>query len=160
EKVLQLERQVAAAKVEEYAEPCGFPLQWDVGAPMPHLMTNDHRALLAFFLSRDPDWIREVVDWTVKGLPDGSCATGGRLPEDQPIALVEFDGCVSARLGTPNEEVFAGHPLYGKGMKGYTAQRVVNSRWLKELEAINSIHSCYSPEYWREQNHFVFWFHD
>jgi hypothetical protein len=46
QEVLRLERQLAAAKGEEYAEPCGFPLKWDAGAPMPHLMVNDNRALL------------------------------------------------------------------------------------------------------------------
>ena len=37
---------------------------------------------------------------------------------------------------------------------------MVNSRWLKELEAINSVHRCYRPESWRDRTHFVFWFHD
>ena len=27
-----------------------FPLRWDAGAPMPHLLVNDYRALLAFSL--------------------------------------------------------------------------------------------------------------
>ncbi len=36
----------------------------------------------------------------------------------------------------------------------------MNSRWLKELEAINSVHRIYRPESWRDRNHFVFWFHD
>src|SRR5207245_3273357 len=48
QEVLSLERQLAARKGEEYAEPCGFPLKWSGGAPMPHLMANDNRALLAF----------------------------------------------------------------------------------------------------------------
>ena len=54
-------------------------------------------------------------------------------PDVESLALVEFVGCVSARLGSPNDEVFEGHPLSGKGLDGYTAQRVVNSRWLAEL---------------------------
>ena len=52
------------------------------------------------------------------------------------------------------------HPLNGKGSAPYTAQRVVNSRWIKELEAINSVHHGYRPEMWRELNHYIFWFHD
>src|ERR1700685_2235488 len=51
QEVLRHERQLAAAKGEEYADPCGFPLKWDAGAPMPHLMVNDNRALRAFLLS-------------------------------------------------------------------------------------------------------------
>ena len=37
---------------------------------------------------------------------------------------------------------------------------MVNSRWLAELEAINSVHRCYRPEVWRSLNHYVLWFHD
>jgi hypothetical protein len=150
QEVLGLERQLAAAKGEEYAEPCGFPLKWDAGAPMPHLMVNDHRALLAFLLSEpDPAW-------------DGSHVTIKSSADDRPeaLGLVEFDFCTSAKLGAPNDEVFEGHPLNGKGREPYAAQRVVNSRWLKELETINSVHRCYRPESWRDRNHFVFWFHD
>jgi hypothetical protein len=147
---LRLERQLAATKGEEYAEPCDFPLKWDTGAPMPQLMVNDNRALLAFLLSeQNPDWDGTFV--TVKSPSD-------EAPE--PLALVEFDSCVSAKLGAPNEEVFEGHPLNGKGLEPYSAQRVVNSRWLKEIEGINSVHRMYRPESWRDRTHFIFWFHD
>jgi hypothetical protein len=148
--VLRLERELAAAHGEEYAEACGFPLKWDVGAPMPHLIVNDDRALLAFLLS-EPD-----------PASDGTYVTSKSPSDDQPepLGLVEFDGCMSAKLGMPNDEVFGGHPLRGKGLEAYLAQRVVNSRWLKELEAINSVHSMYRPESWQDLSHFVFWFHD
>ncbi len=150
QEVLRLERQLAAAKGEEYAEPCGFPLKWDAGAPMPHLMVSDSRALLAFLLSEpDPSW-------------DGSYVTVKSPADDrpEPLGRVEFDGCISAKLGAPNDEVFEGHPLDGRGLEAYGAQRVVNSRWLRELEAINSVHRCHLPESWRDRTHFVFWFHD
>jgi hypothetical protein len=150
QEVLSLERQLAAKKGDEYAEPCGFPLKWDVGAPMPHLIVNDHRALLGFLLREpDPNWDGTYV--TIKSPSDA---------QPEPLALVEFERCISARLGAPNDEVFSGHPLHGKGLEGYTAQRVVNSRWLKEIEKINSVHTMYRPESWRDLNHFVFWFHD
>src|SRR5205807_4079556 len=41
-----------------------------------------------------------------------------------------------------------------------SAQRVLNSRWLKEVERINSVHRMYRPEKWRDLRHFIFWFHD
>ena len=53
-----------------------------------------------------------------------------------------------------------GHPLDGRGLEPYSAQRVVNSRWLRELEAVNSVHSGYRPDGWRDLTHFAFWFHD
>ena len=150
QEVLSFQRQLAAAKGEEYAEPCDFPLKWDTGAPMPHLMKNDHRALLAFLLSEpDPAWDGSYV--TIKSPAD---------EQPEPLGLVEFERCISARLGAPNDEVFEGHPLNGKGLEAYAAQRVVNSKWLKEIEAINSVHRMYLPESWRDLHHFVFWFHD
>lgn len=148
--VLGLERKLAAAKGDEYAETLEFPVRWDAGAPMPHLMKNDHRALLAFLLSEpDPNWDGTYV--TVKSPADEG-------PE--PLGLVEFNRCMSAKLGAPNDEVFEGHPLNGKGLEAYGAQRVVNSRWLKEVEKINSVHRMYRPESWRDLHHFIFWFHD
>ncbi len=148
--VLSLERELAAAKGEEYAIPCDFPVKWDRGAPLPQLIVNEHRAFLAFRVSEpDPAWDGSYI--TTKSSSDGLL---------QSLALVEFERCVSAKLGSPNDEVFNGHPLFGKGIQGYTAQRVCNSRWLREIETINSVHFMYRPEFWRDLKHFIFWFHD
>jgi hypothetical protein len=150
EEVKTLERLVAAAKGEEYAEPIPCAVRWDIGAPLPHLLVNDYRALLAFVLREpDPEW-------------DGSYVrvVDPASTEPEPLALVEFERCVSAKLGSPNDEVFRGHPLHGKGLSSYTAQRVVNSRWLKEIEAINSVHRQYRPSSWADLQHFIFGFHD
>jgi hypothetical protein len=150
EAVLGLERELASTKGEEHAVPLDFPVKWDAGAPLPHLLRNDYRCFLTFYVREpDPDWDGTYV--TVKDPGSG---------QEESLALVEFTGCVSARLGSPNDEVFEGHPLSGKGLDGYTAQKVVNSRWLAELEAINRVHHCYNPARWRLLNHYVFWFHD
>ena len=148
--LLKLERELAAAKGEEHAVPLDFPVRWDIGAPLPHVIQNDYKTFLTFYVHEpDPDWDGSYV--TVKDPGDGSV---------ESLALVEFLGCSSAKLCAPNDEVFEGHPLSGKGLDGYTAQRVVNSKWLAELEAINSVHHCYDPARWRNLNHYVFWFHD
>jgi hypothetical protein len=150
QELLGLERQMAAARNEQYAEPIEFPVKWDTGAPLPHLLVNDYRAFLAFLISEpDPAW-----DGTYCTVKD---PTSGQV---ESLALVEFEHCHSAKLGSPNDEVFNGHPLYGKGMEPYSAQRVVNSEWLREMERINSVHSRYRPDSWRGLNHYVFWFHD
>lgn len=130
----EAERALAAARDEEYAVPAEFPVRWDIGAPLPHLVVNDHRAFLVFYL-RSPD-------------------------ARPPLALVEFHRCISARLGGPNDEVFEGHPLSGRGLAPYTAQLVRNSRWVAELEAINRVHRGYRAEYWTDRKHYVLWFHD
>jgi hypothetical protein len=137
EALLAAERALAAAQDEPHAVPIEFPVQWNTGAPVPYLLKNDYRTFLVFFL---PD----VDQWS--------------WPER--LAIVEFKHCISTKMGTPNDEVFGGHPLSGKGLRGYTPLRVKNSLWIKELEAINSIHSCYSPESWRNLNHYIFGFHD
>ena len=100
--VLRLERQLAAAKGDEYAEPCEFPLKWDVGAPMPHLMVSDNRALLAFLMNEpDPNWDGSYV--TIKSPCD---------VQPEPLGLVEFDLCTSAKLGAPSR-CAAVHPCCG-----------------------------------------------
>jgi len=148
--VLLLERQFAAAKGEEFAEPFGFPLIWDCGTPRPQLMANDGQAFLAFRL-KEPRIQSDSGDTSVKGPKN-------EVP--QAWGLVEFCGCISTRFGSPNDEVFEGHSLWGKGLEFYEAQRVVNSRWIREIETINKIHSMYNPVTWLELNHLVFWFHD
>lgn len=148
--LLAVEREVAASKNEEYAVPLDFPVQWNTGAPLPHLLVNDHRALLMFLVNvPDPNW-------------DGSYATVKDPASEQreSLALVEFNRCISAKLGSPNDEAFAGHPLAGKGLEAYSAQLVKNSRWLAELQKINSVHRGYRPDAWQQRNHYVFWFHD
>jgi hypothetical protein len=80
--------------------------------------------------------------------------------EVQKLAVVEFEHCVCTKMGTPNEEVLHGHPLHGKGLIGYRALVVENSNWLKELEAINAVHSHYKADGWRELKHYILPFHD
>ncbi|MBS0384634.1 MAG: hypothetical protein JSS00_04715 [Proteobacteria bacterium] len=148
--VLLLERELSAVKGEQYAVPLAFPVTWDIGAPLPHLLKSDYQCFVIFYVAAsDPQWdgrTAKVVD------PANAAPV--------PLALVEFERCMSAKMGSPNDEVFHGHPLYKKGQEAYTAQEVVNSKWLAELEAINSVHSGYSPALWRDLHHYVFWFHD
>jgi hypothetical protein len=134
--VLVLEREVAAALGEEHAIPLDFPMQW-IQSPEPRLLCNEHRALLAFRIRAES--LKDDAGY-------------------EPTALVEFRSYTATRLGGPNDEVHEGHPLSGRGLDAYTAQQVVNSRWVAELEAINKVHHGYRPEYWRDRNHYVFWF--
>lgn len=148
--LLEVEREVAAAKGEPYAVPLEFPVQWDRGAPLPHVITNDHRTLLSFFVSEvHPHFNGKYIK-----LEDEDAEFA------QTLALVEFRGDISTKLGSPNDEVFHGHPLEGRGRDYYAAQIVVNSPWLAELEAINKVHHLYKPERWLKRKHYIFWFHD
>lgn len=135
---LALEAQLASAKNEPYAVSAHFPVKWDTGAPMPHLFTTSGRALLIFLVG-------------------GNHSDGNAPP---PLALVEFHGCQAAKLGSPNDEVFHGHHLYGRGLQGDTVQIVHNSPWIAEIQAINKVHHLYNVDNWRTLKHYVFWFHD
>jgi hypothetical protein len=150
EALIAAERELAAARKDEHAVPLDFPVQWDIGAPLPQLVVNDYRTFLIFLVREpDPTW-----DGTYVTIMDPAAGHA------EPLALVEFKHCASAKLGGPNDEVFHGHPLSGKGLRGYSAQIVRNSRWIAELQAINSVHSQYDPDRWTKLNHYVFWFHD
>jgi hypothetical protein len=150
QEVLRCERALSALRGEPHAVPLDFPQQWDIGAPMPHLFTNDSRTLLTFYVRvTDPGWDGTYV--TVKS-PGGGA--------EEVLALVEFERCISAKLGAPNDEVHAGHPLFGKGLDPYTAQEILNFPWLTELESINRFHSQFDPSFWRTLHHYMFWFHD
>src|ERR1051326_1053079 len=148
--VLQAERDLAAAKGEQYAVPMEFPVSWDHGAPLPHLLKNDYRTFLVFFLQDvDPNW-----DGTYVSVREPNSNVSEKL------ALVAFERCICAKMGTPNDEVLHGHPLYGKGLAAYEAMSVENSTWLNDLEKINAVHSCYKAEFWRSLKHYILPFHD
>lgn len=150
QKVLTAERDLARELGEPYAEPVDFPVQWNIGAPLPFLLQNDRKTFLTFYIREvDPNW-----DGTYVNIVDPKSTKKVKL------ALVEFKCCSSTKLGAPNDEVHEGHPLNGKGLDSYTAQIVKNSSWLKEIQAINSVHSCYNEKSWESLNHYVFWFHD
>jgi hypothetical protein len=144
--VLQLERLLAASKNEEHAIPLEFPVTWETGAPMPHLIRNDYKCFLVFLAEEHYASLAE--------------SNGIKDEKGETLALVEFVGCTSAKLGSPGDEVFNGHPLSGKGIELYSAQEVVNSRWLAELENINRVHSNYVSARWKNLHHYLLWFHD
>ena len=148
ERLLEAER--AVARGEEYATPCpGFPA-WDIGAPLPHLLSGSRGTILVYFVSEpDPAWHGTAV--RVVDVADEEVAS---------IAAVRFTLVTAVRMGAPNDEVISGHPLYGRGLSAYRAHSVINSRWIKDLQAINSVHSQYDAAHWTRRNHYLLAFHD
>lgn len=132
--VFAAERSLAAHIGQAHAVPLHFPLRWDFGggAPLPCLLSNDRKTFLVFRVA-------------------------GAAPN---VAMVEFKRCVCLKTGTPNDEVYEGHSLHGKGLEPYRPLRVINSPWIKELEAINSVHQQYRPEHWQDFQHYIFGFKD
>jgi hypothetical protein len=66
--LLAAERALAAARGEEYAIPLeGLPPS-DVGAPLPHLLADGRRVLLAYYVAEpDPNWDGTYVTMIARG---------------------------------------------------------------------------------------------
>jgi hypothetical protein len=148
EAVYEAERAVAATNGEEYALQIEMPA-WETGAPLPHLLQNDNRTTVIYILS-DKESYLDPPNEDVQG------ASGA--PEW--LGVVSFEGCVCSKMGTPNDEVFDGHRLWGKGFVPYEAMIVENSAWIRELEKINSVHRQYRSERWQQLHHYILPFHD
>jgi len=118
---------------------------------MPHVISNGVQTYLVFLVQGSP------IDWDACGQEMLSDPDFKLDPEQYCIVTVRGH---NFRFGSPNDEVWHGHYLHDRGMEGYTAQVVVNSPWLAEVRAINSVHSRYDPASWEAMKHFIFWFHD
>ena len=144
------ERALAAARGEEYAVPFELGVRWSAGAPLPHLLSSGIRSFVGFYLEeRDPNW-----DGTYVRVVDPTEDT------EESSALAEFKDSVAVKLGPPNDEVLRGHPLDGRGLAGYGAYVVENSRWLAEVVEINKVHEQFDPTRWQTMRHFMLVFHD
>ena len=147
---LQAERDLAAARGEQYAEVIDIGPRWDTGAPLPHLVSNGSRAFVVCRASDcDPDW-------------DGTYVRVASPADEHPspFVVIEIRGCAQVRFGGPNDEAIGGHPLHGKGLGGYRAHEVVNSAWIEEAIKVNSVHPRHSDAPFRQLHHYALLFHD
>jgi hypothetical protein len=144
---LELERSTAAELGWPYAQPVELGVKWDTGAPMPVLLAG-LRTFVAFYLSiRDPRFDRLDI-----GRPDPLT--------DHGIGIVEFKQVTSVKIGSPNDEVLHGHPLWGSGLEYYRAHEVRNSPWITELMTVNRVHERFDESRWSGKHHFILTFHD
>lgn len=150
DRCISLERELARATDSECAAEIPWSPPWDVGAPLPHVLSSGLQTFVIYNMREaNPGW-------------DGSSAhrvdpASGEL---RLIAMVEFERCIAHRLGPPNDEALHGHPLHGRGLVAYGAHIVERSRWIAELMKINSVHSQYDPERWAQYQHYLLAFHD
>lgn len=146
----EAERELAASKGEEWAEPVDLAVVWDGGAPLPHVISSGRRTILICRAAdRDPDW-------------DGTRVRLVSPTDTEPVGHLEFtfEGCSATRFGGPNDEVLHGHPLSSRGLDGYGVHLVHNSRWIAEEEAINSVHPQHVGGWSERLSHYFFVFHD
>jgi len=130
------------------AEVIDLGVEWDGGAPLPHLLTN---GLTTILMCHAPDVPADWDGTTVRVVSPSDEAVS-------PLLQFTFSGCWSVRLGFPNDETLNGHPLWERGLGFYQAHIVHNSLWRAEVDAVNSVHSQYAGP--NEKIHYLFTFHD
>jgi hypothetical protein len=128
--VERLERLLAQQRGDEYAEPIDLRVTWDPNIDETLLVHQKGRARLV--------------------LP-------ARLDDlDQRRVVIEWSRCHGAVLSGPNDEARNGHRLWSAGLRDCTsAAEVFNSRWVRELELVNSVHPHHRPEFFAGARHFV-----
>jgi hypothetical protein len=147
---LKAERDLASARGEQYAQVIDIGPRWDVGTPLPHLISNGSRAFVVCLASLpDPEWDGTYVKVVSPADADPSL-----------FVVIEMRGCSEIRFGGPNDEAMSGHPFYGKGLDGYQAHEVFNSRWIEEAIKVNSVHPLHSDAPFRRLHHYALLFHD
>jgi hypothetical protein len=144
---LGLERSTAAELGLPYAESVDLGVTWDAGTPMPVLLSG-LRTFVAFYLS-------------ARGPLSGGANRRVRDPQaDHGIGVVEFKRMTSVKIGSPNDEVLRGHPLWGSGLELYSAHEVKNSPWITELMEVDRAHERFDESQWTGRRHFMLTFHD
>ena len=144
---LSLERSTAAELGLPYAQRVDLGVKWDAVTPMPVLLSG-LRAFVVFYLSvHDP-----VGDRTNPRVRDPQA--------DYGIGVVEFKRATSIKIGSPDDEVLRGHPLWGSGLEFYTAHEIKNSPWITELMKVDRAHERFDESQWSGRRHFMLTFHD
>jgi hypothetical protein len=144
---LGLERSIAAELGLPYAERVDLGVTWGASTPMPVLLSG-LRTFVAFYLS-------------VRGpLFDGTSSRVRDPQADHGIGVVEFKRATSVKIGSPNDEVLRGHPLWGSGLESYSAHEVKNSPWIAELMEVGRAHERFDESQWTGRHHFMLTFHD
>lgn len=135
--VASAQRNLAAAKGEEYAVPYDIGFVPEAALSEPVLLQTDDSAILTFS--------------AVRSMPDGK-------RKDAGYGIVELYWCSLTKFGYPNDEALAGHPLYEKGLNGYGVYEVFNSSWIKLSTEQNRVAFPQTPD--STDRHFIFTFHD
>lgn len=124
----------------------GVP-QSSVGAPMPIVLSNEHRILLGYIIEETVSYgsVPRIVDYD---------------SPDEQFAVIDFALYWSYMFGPPNDEALDGHPLASRGLSPYGSFRIEDSSWIRQLEQMNSVHPNHNPKQFDRLKHLVFTFHD
>ena len=126
----------------------GVP-QSSVGAPVPLVVSDEHRAVVAYYLEDVPP------GWDSQSVP-----VVGPENATEPIAIIQFAQCYAHMFGPPNDEAFSGHPLASRGLHAHGSFEVHHSSWIRRLERMNSVHPHHRSKSFSKRRHLVLAFHD
>lgn len=127
----------------------GLDFGMDSGAPCPVVISDEHKLILLYYIQR-----------TDKDYWDGTDIKVRDSDEDLGVTCITFKDYTQVKYGWPNDEVCNGHRYYKYGIKPYAIYEVLNSDWIKKIEKGNSIHPYHSPTLFKDDKHYVFYFHD
>ena len=113
----------------------GFDM--DIGAPMPHVLANEHKLYLLFYKA---------------------------LQEDNEMMLIKFNVCIASKFViVPNHSNVEGYPYYTCGLWSANFFEIKNSDWIEELKKIDSFtdesHTKTLSDF-KKLKHYVLLFHD
>ena len=118
------------------------------GAPMPCVIGDHRRVVLAYFVNQTEIW----------QMSKEQLVANQDFREE--IAVVRFNLCTAHMFGPPSDEALLGHPLSKRGLQPYGVFRIEDSSWLRQFERMNRVHPRHNPDrYWKKQ-HLIFAFHD
>jgi hypothetical protein len=137
EAVTSAQRNLAAAKGEDYAVPHEIDFVPEAAVSEPVLIQTDNTTILTFSAERP--------------MPNGK-------REDAGHGIIEFDLCSLTKFGYPNDEAMPGHPLYERGLSHYGVFEVCNSTWVKLMTEQNRVAFPRTPH--STERHFIITFHD
>jgi hypothetical protein len=129
------QRELAAAKGEQYAVPLDVDFRPETAASEPVLLQTERQTFLTFS--------------ALQKFSDGKYHEAGH-------AVIEFEKCNLRKFGYPYNEALPSHPLYEKGLHAYGIYRVINSEWIKQITEQNRVSLPGTPE--STANHFIFTF--
>jgi hypothetical protein len=132
EEVLRLERKVASARGQPYAEKWEIPEIWG-GMTLDCVVLGDQSKCLLVFEAK---------------------------PASGKFKVLEFPRIAGYKLTDVGDEIIAAHPLAGRGLAAYGTFLIEHSPWLKELEQVDKSHEQTEEERWTKMKHFMLCFKD
>ena len=75
------------------------------------------------------------------------------------VCVLEAD-LLAVLFGHPNDEALSGHPLYERGLGPYGTYEVLNSSWIRQMEARNRVAFPETKDWLSSSRHVVVCFHD